>query len=373
MLQENSLFPKYFQLEQYMVKDLLERNLQEKSKFDSIRTIMKKYSVSNLTVQKAVSELNQKGILNTSPQDGIYIASVDKARRYYLTTPPINRPEIINVAVMVGKSGLIEYDESPVFIEVLNGARNFIAENPSVTLKHLCFIREEMTLDRFVVTLKENDINAILNVNVDPYPDEHKEFLKKNSLPVVFVNVAEDNGFHAVDMDNFGGAYESAEYLIGKKRSKIAIIKGPANYQSFEHRFEGHKKALLDNGINLNDELILEVKIPGREDGYWAVKKLLDRGIVPDAVLTPGDYMAFGAIQAINEKSLSIPEDISVIGYLDLIPARLSIPRLTTVRAPMHDMGYKAMDILFREKKGELNKTERITLKTEMIVRDTSI
>jgi LacI family transcriptional regulator len=143
-----------------------------------------------------------------------------------------------------------------------------------------------------------------------------------------------------INADNFTAAYKTVKYLVNKGHTKIAHITGDMSLLSAIERLEGYKKALIDSGILIKNSFIVRGFFTV-ESGYKAAKKLLLKE-KPTAIFIGNDSMALGAIQAIQELGLKIPDDISIIGFDDIEIAKYITPSLTTNRIPIYDMAYIA-------------------------------
>ncbi len=149
-----------------------------------------------------------------------------------------------------------------------------------------------------------------------------------------------------VSTDNYAGAYVATEYLINKNHSRIACIQGLVNTISNKERVRGFRKAIKDYGISSED-----IEICGRdfsiENGYQTTQKLLKQASSLTAIFTLGNQIAIGAMRAIKENGLKIPEDISIISFDDQAYFDLTCPPLTTIRQPIDLIGLEAVRILF--------------------------
>ena len=140
-----------------------------------------------------------------------------------------------------------------------------------------------------------------------------------------------------VNADNYNGAYNATKYLIDMNHKQIAHITGGTAKLSSNDRIRGYKKALKDSGLKIDDKLIIDSEFI-EDSGYEATKKLLNRNINFTAIFASNDQIAFGAIKAIKEKGLKVPEDISVIGFDDIESAQYFTPPLTSIRMALVEM-----------------------------------
>jgi DNA-binding LacI/PurR family transcriptional regulator len=156
--------------------------------------------------------------------------------------------------------------------------------------------------------------------------------------------------------------------LLGHGHQRIAIITGPENSPDNKGRLQGYKKALLDAGISLQQNMV----VPGNftyEGGQIAIQQLLECDPRPTAVLAANDEMAIGAIDAAQKRNLRIPEDLAVIGFDDIQMSALTHPSLTTVRQPMQLLGEAAVTLLFHQLQSSNGQPHHEVLDTKLVIR----
>ncbi|USB34004.1 LacI family DNA-binding transcriptional regulator [Paenibacillus sp. YPG26] len=208
-------------------------------------------------------------------------------------------------------------------------------------------------------------IIVILPDNADPYFHE----LMDSSIPMVMLD--QYSATHStISSDNIQGGVMAVEYLYSLGHRRIAHISGGLDTFAGEKRHEGYKMALNKLGIPLNPEYVAEGPADySVESGYWAMRKVLGLEELPTAVFAAGDNLAVGAIQAIREQGLRVPEDISIIGFDDIEMAQFLTPALTTIRQDTYLLGSRAADMLISTIEGAHTVQDEI-LSTELIVRD---
>ncbi|HEX7556561.1 MAG TPA: substrate-binding domain-containing protein, partial [Leptolinea sp.] len=161
----------------------------------------------------------------------------------------------------------------------------------------------------------------------------------------------------------------ATEYLIQLGHTRIGIITGWMDLDSAMDRLEGYKAALWSHHIPFSEELVRESTFH-QLDGYNSAMDLLNLTNPPTAIFASNDSMAFGAMDAVREKSKRIPEDISIIGFDDIPQANIIHPALTTVRQPLRQMGSMATQMLLDLLKNPDTPSKRIELPTGLVVRD---
>ncbi|NLY75663.1 MAG: LacI family transcriptional regulator [Firmicutes bacterium] len=193
--------------------------------------------------------------------------------------------------------------------------------------------------------------------------------LLEKKIPFVLVERNfSDPRVNCIWVDNVGGAYRATKYLIEQGHRKIAHIAGNLYYQVALDRLDGYKKALLEADIDYSEELVVSGNFVW-QSGYATMKDILRHHPQCTAVFAANDAMAYGALQAITEAKLTVPDDIAIIGFDDLEFSSLTNPPLTTVRQPRYQMGQKAMELLTDILRGEKKNGIKITLNPELIIR----
>ncbi|MCI0712141.1 MAG: LacI family transcriptional regulator [Chloroflexi bacterium] len=170
-----------------------------------------------------------------------------------------------------------------------------------------------------------------------------------------------------VTIDNIEVAYAAVSHLVNLGRCRIGTITGNLTITDGVDRFEGYKQALLDGGLTFDNELIYEGNF-SYQCGYDGIKALLDKNI--DSVFTANDISARGALHALHEAGVRVPEDVAVVSVDDLPTAVQVTPPLTTVHHPIEKKGEHAASILIDLIEGKVSKTQHVVLPTELIVRE---
>lgn len=191
--------------------------------------------------------------------------------------------------------------------------------------------------------------------------------LLEQEIPFVLIERNfSDPRVNCIWVDNVKGAYLATKYLIEKGHRRIAHIAGNLYYQVALDRIEGYKKALHEAGIGFSEELVSSGNFVS-QGAYKVMKEILRQGCT--AVFAANDTMAYGALQAIAEAGLTVPDDLAVIGFDDLEFSGLTNPPLTTVRQPRYEMGRKSLEILTAILRNEETNGIKICLNPEIIIR----
>lgn len=173
----------------------------------------------------------------------------------------------------------------------------------------------------------------------------------------------------SVTIDNVGGAYQAATHLISLGHRRIGLVSAPLSVSVGLERRQGYEKALREQGLEV-DETLIRTGDLRQSGGYQAALELLRLAPRPTAIFAVNNLMTLGTFQAILESGLRIPDDISLIGFDDMLWFPLLTPPLTTVRQPTYQIGAEAARLLFRRlREGTEKPIETIVLKPELIIR----
>ncbi len=171
-----------------------------------------------------------------------------------------------------------------------------------------------------------------------------------------------------IDIDNVHASYLAVNHLIQLGRKRIGTIAGPATSTVGLDRMEGYRKALLEKGMQVEEDLIIEGEFT-EASGYSAMQMLVLAK--PDAIFAASDAMAIGAIRAARELGIRVPEDIAFVGFDDLPSATITNVELTTVRQPVVQFGIRSVEALIEQIENKDKQPRRIIMDTELIIRQT--
>ena len=208
--------------------------------------------------------------------------------------------------------------------------------NDAVGLRRICRARE---------------VDGLLLI-FDPSA-EAVQLLNQEQMPfVVFGRRSAQPNVAYIAPDNYRGAYELTSHLLQQGHTRIAFTTRPQLGTTNIDRFAGYRQALLDVGVPLDEDLIIET-VPGKHDGYDAMHALLDLDDRPTALFAFYDLVAADAIRAAKERGLRVPDDIAVVGFDGLRLSTRTEPPLTTVRQPLARMGEMAIEMLMEQINGD--------------------
>ena len=180
-----------------------------------------------------------------------------------------------------------------------------------------------------------------------------------------------DERIPSVSAAHTSGADQAMRHLLELGHRRIAQITGPRGWVATEDRRRGYRAALAAAGILPDPALEVEAE-PEIVTGREAAKHLLDLPEPPTAIFAFNDNIAIGAVQAARADGLTVPDDLSIVGFDDVEHATIVTPTLTTVRQPLAEMGRTAVSLLMRLLEGQRFETLHVELATRLVVREST-
>lgn len=196
------------------------------------------------------------------------------------------------------------------------------------------------------------------------------ERIQRQGVPVVVMDRRVPGAeVDVVRSDSEEGAYALTRHLIGQGHRRIAIICGPLGVSTAQERLDGYRRALHEAGLAVDERWIIEGAYTVAS-GYAVTTQLLSRETLPTALLGGNNFIALGAMRAIREAGLAIPEDISVVCIDDIPDWLVGEPFLTVAAQSPYHLGRQATDLLLRQiREPNQHPAQEILLPTELIVR----
>jgi DNA-binding LacI/PurR family transcriptional regulator len=240
---------------------------------------------------------------------------------------------------------------NPFYARVVKGIEDVAHKNGYNVM--LCNTDSDINREKAYLELLKNRLADGVIFMAPVMSKEELTLIGQNYPVIQCCEYIEGAGVSYVSIDNFSAAYKAVKHLIGLGHKKIGLISCENNFVSTKQREAGYKKALEDSGIEFDEKLTMEER--------------------PTAIFAISDIMAIGAIRAIKEEGLKVPEDIAVVGFDDISFASMYDPMLTTISQPKYDLGCVAMELLIKHISGKLEEPQRIFLEHELIIRESTV
>lgn len=352
IIDRNSPIPIYFQLQNW-IRDQIEQGVfKTGDKIPTEHELVEITGLARATIRQAVQNLVNMGLVVRKRRMGTFVIK---------KVPTAKNQSII---------GLLLPDIRRGYAPILaRGVQDEAAKSRHSVI--LCdtddlFVRADFHVDRMI----ENSVNGIIFVPTAVSNSQNRiilDKLKQNNIPVVLV----DRSIPYMEMDhvssdNIKGAYEITEYLINKGHRRIAITLSTL-ISTERDRLRGYKKALLDNNITVDEKLIFTQDGPFSEGRYERISKnILTSNLNISALFAGHDRIALVFLAQAQKLGISIPKDISIVGYDD---QDFSMVSLTTVHQPIYEMGQESMKLIMSRINGDKSEAKKIVLKTFLVER----
>ncbi len=337
-----------------VIKDLIKERVASGklvNKLPGERVLAEELGASYMTVRKAIAELVQDGILSKQGTRGTFVNHKKN-----------NSKHTHNIGFFLDED-IKEGISSPYY---------------SLIFKSL---EEEVTRAGYNMLYFSDfdDINPLKNtrkvdgVIISCFPRiEDRVQQIKSYLPIVLLdNIASDKSIPSVTIDNFNSCSHAVEDLIHQGHHRIGFVSGLMDSDVCRDRLLGYKNALARNGIKEDRALSFKGDY-SFESGEKAGEYFISLVQRPSAIVCANDMMAIGLMKVLQENAIRIPDQISVIGFDDILLASKVYPTLTTNAAPIAEMAHHAVGILMDAMQGETTDYRHVILEARLIKRDSS-
>jgi len=352
IIDRNSPIPNYFQLQNWLREQIEQGVFKPGDRIPTEAEFSRITGLARATIRQAIQNLVNMGFVIRKRRLGTFVIE---------RNPNTKSQTIV---------GLLLPDIRRGYAPILaRGVQDEAAKNKHSII--LCdtddlFVRADFHADRMV----ENSVSGIIFVPTAVSNTQNKIILdkfKKNKIPVVLV----DRTIPYMDMDyvttdNVKGAYQLTEYLIKRGHKRIAITLSTL-ISTESDRLNGYKQALLDNNIPIDEQLIMTQNGPFSEGRYIKIaEKIYKSNLGITAVFTGHDRIALVFFAQAQKYGISIPDDISIVGYDD---QDFSMVSLTTIHQPIYEMGQESMKLIMSRINGDDSSPKKIILKSYLVER----
>jgi len=225
-------------------------------------------------------------------------------------------------------------------------------------------------LENKLQILKDRFIDGLILFPQRMYPSVLNEY-KKDNIPIILIDEdLKELMADRVMVDNFDSAFKATEMLIRLKHLKIAFVEGKKSYKVNREQLQGYYSAMKQYGITIKSRYVVNGNFSTMK-AYHAVKNLMAECDKPTGLIVSTHPMTVGALMALYELNIKIPEELSLIGFGDYGLSSVTRPALSVIDKPTRAMGKKAAELLIRRMEGDyLNFPRLIKFKTKLIVKD---
>lgn len=330
----------------------------------------KTISMSDISKMAGVSVATVSRIIN---QNGRYSAETERKVRAII--------EKYNYTPNMAAKGLKTRRSNFVGIIVPDITNEFFAQiiqeiqNGLRTQGYMTFVcntgEDEMVEQQYISMLGAVNLAGLIFVSGNTRTVENG----LQNLPAIYIDRApevDNREALVVESDNYGGAKLAVQELVQKGCRRIAFIDSSKVISSYSFRYSGYRDQLMLAGLEAPENLHLRVKEISFHEARRAVEQLLDSGEEFDGIFCASDWLALGAIAALEGRGLGVPEQVKVVGFDDISVAGLIAKPLTTIHQQTDVLGRTAAEEILRLIGGEPIKAQRIQIGVSLVSRKTT-
>ncbi|TKI03439.1 DNA-binding transcriptional regulator CytR [Martelella alba] len=327
----------------------------------TMKDVAEKAGVSTATVSRALMN-PEKVSVQTRKRVQIAVQSVG-----YDPQPlarQIKRSETRNLLVMVPDIC------DPFFAEILRGIEETADEQGYLVLLADC-AHQQPTRKSFTNLIIARQIDGILLLGSNlPFAIDKSQ--QQNFPPMVMANeFVPELELSTVHIDNLTASYEAVDYLFKLGHRRIGCIGGTEKHPQCQYRTQGYIQALRRHGIPTDQQMLFLGDI-SYQTGACGLNTLISQSQPPTAIFCHSDIIAFGALSQAKKIGLTVPDDLSLIGFDDITLANFCDPPLTTVAQPSYQIGREAMLLLLQQIRQHQISNTSLLLDSKLIVRGSS-
>ena len=307
----------------------------------TIKDVAKKAGVSISTVSRVIND--SKPVTNEVKQR---VLDVIKETGY--VPNPLARSLVTKKSQLIG---VIVPEVTDTFAaEVLNGIEEISKMYDYDILLANTYSEKDLEVKN-INLLRAKQVEGIVMISWDIDKDV-VGLLEDSGIPAVYISkTTRDFDIYNVSINNNSAVKDMTNFLLDRGHKKIALLNTTFQTNLADERITGYRDAIVGRGLKVNEGFIKSCG-PTFDDGYMAVKEMLESKVDVDAIFATSDEVAIGAINACFDLGYKVPEDISFVVFYDIEFSKMCRPKLTTVKQPLYDMGAVAIRMIIKMVKG---------------------
>jgi DNA-binding LacI/PurR family transcriptional regulator len=356
VINRNGLLPLYHQVRLDLENRIANRLLAHGERIPSEHELCQEYGVSRITVRQALDDLVGAGVLRRVAGRGTFVVALPSQRL------------LIGLAIF-GFEEEVYQRQPEIFGELVSGITRG-SERHRIFLHPVHFPADADPADALREVLQREELTGILIRSYHDLSAAQAAKLDALGVPYVLVKRSVPGALvNCVISDDVSGAERAVNHLLELGHRRIGLVLGPQRVNVWRQRRTGYERALHQAGLEAEDGIVVECSSSLEEDGQRAAGQLLDSAQPPTALFVASDLMAIGVYEAARKRRMSIPDDLSVIGYDGFRFGEHLHPPLTTIRTPYFAFGAEAIRLLTRIIEGEIRDRVQVEITTELAVR----
>jgi len=328
----------------------------------TIHDVAKRAGVGSITVSRVI---NNSGYISSETRERIQKA-IDELGYVPNTLARSLRSRRTNTVALI-----VTDITNPFFTTLARGVED--AANEAGYTVIFCNTDESAAKEeKYLNVLLQKQVDGLLLVPTQRSVNSIHQILKHGTPVVVLDRRIPEVDVDSVRCDSLDGAYKLTKYLVSLGHRQIAIMSGAVGVSTADDRVAGYRKALEEDGIAISDRYILRGEFTP-DSGYSMTEQAINLPLRPTALIAANNFITIGAMKALQEAEMEVPEDMALAGFDDLPPAIVTFPFFTVVSQPAYEMGTQAMQLLLKRLSAkEVVAFQEVILPTQLIVRRSS-
>ncbi|MFC3767844.1 LacI family DNA-binding transcriptional regulator [Paenibacillus sp. GCM10012303] len=335
------------------------------------------YTLESIAKLSGVSRGTVSRVINNQP--GVKPAVRERVLGVIAETGYVPNPQARSLAGgRTENIGVVVFGNSPLFLshhlffEVLQGIQSHSTLNAYDLV--LFSNRSDRDAEYWKRIGDKRKVDGLIIMG-ERIEESYLQYYYERDIPFVLVGkrLSDNIPLFCVTSDYRKGAYEGTKHLLDQGQRKIVLIRGLLNTYHENERYAGYVQALEEAGLAPDESLMLFGQAE-KQTAYAEMSRLLEGGAMFDGVFSGNDLMAFGAIEAMKERGLRIPQDVAVVGYDDIEAAQYFAPPLTSVRQDKRRIGQEATQLLMKLLHNQIDRSvpSDIIIESRLVIRDSS-
>lgn len=301
-------------------------------KLPTIREYAQELNIHHHTVRAAYHLLGERAIVDINPGVGTVV------KGYFPFTH-----EAVNSYLDQRMIGIFVPSLADFYQQIFSGIENIARKNHLIPFVLSCH-EDPIFAEAMYKTLTARGITGFINISQGFSDAFYKDFsLAKNlNVPLVFLDVV-DAQSHSIIIDTPAAIGLAVDHMLGHGYRDITLVNCPSDWPVGREALKGFHHALEIRGVSPQSSNVYTVPNFGYDAGRFVIERMLKMQTLPRGLVTVSDNLAIGAISALKDHSIKVPEDVAVIGFNDIATATIVDPPLSTISLPLFEMGQYAM------------------------------
>lgn len=327
----------------------------------TLKDIAEKTGVSVSTVSRVLHDNSKKYKISDDTTARVKLVAKDLGYRVNALARGLRQQKTSEIGIIIPDIS------NPFFSEIV---KSLAGELRKKGYNFIVFDSDEdISIERSgVKSLLEKRVDGLIIASVGQ-EFSHIKKIRDAEIPVVMVDRCFDElDVDSVSVDNVKGSLLAVNHLIKEGHTRIAFIQGLIGTYANETRLQGYKRALIESGIPIDEQLIVGDDFRSF-NGYLKTKSLLNLSNPPTAIFTAGDLIALGTLEACKENNINIPSDLSLITFDDPVFASYLSPALSAIEQPTLKIAEMAVAMLYNRIINPYDERRRVLLEPKLNIR----